>query len=99
MQCGQHPCLARQPPGGLQHVRDPSERAKAVAKVVARAAAAAAAIQRAGLECGTVTGGGAGTYRLEAGSGVFTEVQPGEPAGGSHGGGRGGVGPGAAGRG
>ena len=26
----------------------------------------------------TVTGGGSGTYRLVAGSGVFTELQPGE---------------------
>ncbi|KAI8476537.1 MAG: hypothetical protein J3K34DRAFT_516427 [Monoraphidium minutum] len=63
--------------GGLQHVRDPRERAAAVSRVADRAAAAVAAIQSAGLACGTVTGGGSGTYRLEAGSGVFTEVQPG----------------------
>jgi D-serine deaminase-like pyridoxal phosphate-dependent protein len=30
------------------------------------------------LKCGVVTGGGSGTYRLEAASGIFTEVQPGE---------------------
>ncbi|GBF95163.1 hypothetical protein Rsub_07876 [Raphidocelis subcapitata] len=55
----------------------PTDRAAAVSRVAARAAAAAAAIRAAGLECGTVTGGGTGTYALEAGSGVFTEVQPG----------------------
>ncbi|KAF8062759.1 D-threonine aldolase [Scenedesmus sp. PABB004] len=64
--------------GGIQHVRDPGERAAAVARVAARAAAAVEAIAAGpGLACGTVTGGGTGTYRLEAGSGVFTEVQPG----------------------
>jgi len=63
--------------GGVQHTRDALQRASAVAKVVARAAAAVAAIERAGLKCGVVTGGGSGTYRLEAGSGLFTEVQPG----------------------
>lgn len=48
------------------------------AQVVDRAAAAVDAIQaKAGLNCQVVTGGGSGTYRLEAASGVFTEVQPG----------------------
>jgi D-serine deaminase-like pyridoxal phosphate-dependent protein len=65
--------------GGLQHVRDPQKRAAAVQAVVDRAAAAMEAIKnKAGLKCQVVTGGGSGTYRLEAGSGVFTEVQPGE---------------------
>lgn len=64
--------------GGLQHVRDPSARAFRVDKVVSKAAAAVDAISRlAGLQCQVVTGGGSGTYRLEAASGVFTEVQPG----------------------
>jgi D-serine deaminase-like pyridoxal phosphate-dependent protein len=64
--------------GGLQHVRDPQQRAAAVQAVVDRAAAAVDAISsKAGLKCQVVTGGGSGTYRLEAGSGVFTEVQPG----------------------
>ena len=64
--------------GGLQHVRDPAERAAAVAAVAARAAAAVDAIKGgAGLRCAVVTGGGSGTYRLEAASGVFTEVRGG----------------------
>lgn len=64
--------------GGLQHIRDPADRSAAVSKVVDRAAAAVDAIRDlAGLMCQVVTGGGSGTYQLEAGSGVFTEVQPG----------------------
>uniref|UniRef100_A0A383VFH8 D-serine dehydratase-like domain-containing protein n=1 Tax=Tetradesmus obliquus TaxID=3088 RepID=A0A383VFH8_TETOB len=64
--------------GGLQHVRDPQQRAAAVQRVVAKAAAAVDAInKKAGLKCQLVTGGGSGTYRLEAASGVFNEVQPG----------------------
>lgn len=60
-------------------MRDPSARAFRVDKVVSKAAAAVEAISRlAGLQCQVVTGGGSGTYRLEAASGVFTEVQPGE---------------------
>lgn len=64
--------------GGLQHVRDPAARASRVHKVVDKAAAAVDAISKqAGLQCQVVTGGGSGTYRIEAASGVFTEVQPG----------------------
>lgn len=64
--------------GGLQHVRDPSARASRVHKVIDKAAAAVDAISKqAGLQCQVVTGGGSGTYRVEAASGVFTEVQPG----------------------
>ncbi|KAG2454896.1 hypothetical protein HYH02_000727 [Chlamydomonas schloesseri] len=63
--------------GGLQHVRDPRDRAQRVGQVVARARAAVDALRAAGLPCDTVTGGGTGTYRIEAASGVFTEVQPG----------------------
>jgi D-serine deaminase-like pyridoxal phosphate-dependent protein len=64
--------------GGLQHVRDPGARLSRVSSVVSRAAAAVDAIkQQAGLECQVVTGGGSGTYRVEAASGVYTEVQPG----------------------
>jgi len=48
-------------------------------QVVDIAAAVVAAIEaKAGLQCRWVTGGGSGTYKLEAGSGVFNEVQPGE---------------------
>lgn len=63
--------------GGLQHVRTPAERSAAVAQVVRKAVAAIDIINSAGLSCDVVTGGGSGTYQLEASSGVFTEVQPG----------------------
>ncbi|KXZ48640.1 hypothetical protein GPECTOR_26g543 [Gonium pectorale] len=63
--------------GGLQHVREPAERRRRVGQVVQRAKAAVDALGAAGIPCQTVTGGGSGTYRLEASSGVFTEVQPG----------------------
>ncbi|GIL63591.1 hypothetical protein Vafri_17631 [Volvox africanus] len=63
--------------GGLQHVRDPQDRAYRVGKVVERTQAAVQALVAAGIPCETVTGGGTGTYRLEAASGIFTEVQPG----------------------
>jgi D-serine deaminase-like pyridoxal phosphate-dependent protein len=54
-------------------------RASRVSKVVEKTAAAVQAIkEKAGQDCQVVTGGGSGTYRVEAGSGVFTEVQPGE---------------------
>ena len=36
-----------------------------------------AALKQAGYEVNAVTGGGTGTYELEADSGVYTEVQPG----------------------
>jgi D-serine deaminase-like pyridoxal phosphate-dependent protein len=71
-------CVLQAYHGGLQHVRDPSARASRVHKVVDKAAAAVEAISnKAGLQCQVVTGGGSGTYRIEAASGVFTEVQPG----------------------
>lgn len=60
-------------------MRDPGARLSRVSSVVSRAVAAVDAIrQQAGLECQVVTGGGSGTYRVEAASGVYTEVQPGE---------------------
>ncbi|GFR41887.1 hypothetical protein Agub_g2671, partial [Astrephomene gubernaculifera] len=63
--------------GGLQHVRDPRVRAQRVGQVALRVRAAVAALGAAGLGCERVTGGGSGTYRLDAASGVFSEVQPG----------------------
>lgn len=35
------------------------------------------ALKAHGFTCKVVTGGGSGTYQLEAGSGVFSEIQPG----------------------
>lgn len=63
--------------GGAQHVRGVAARAATVDGVVATARAVRDELLRAGLPCPTVTGGGSGTWWMEAASGVFTEVQPG----------------------
>jgi len=63
--------------GDAQHLRSAAARAAAVAAVVAAAAAARDAIRAAGLPCDVVSGGGSGTFELEAASGIYTEVQPG----------------------
>ncbi len=63
--------------GSAQHMRDPEARAAAVASAVERVAAIKDALEKAGLSCPTVTGGGTGTHALEADSQLYTEVQPG----------------------
>ena len=63
--------------GDAQHMRSAISRADAVAVVAVAAAAARDAIRAAGLPCDVISGGGSGTFELEAASGVFTEVQPG----------------------
>ncbi|WP_046112681.1 DSD1 family PLP-dependent enzyme [Aquincola tertiaricarbonis] len=63
--------------GSAQHLRSPAERQAAIGGAVARAREAAQALAAAGLPCATLTGGGTGTYAIEATSGVYTEVQPG----------------------
>ncbi|XXQ34661.1 D-serine dehydratase-like domain-containing protein [Plasmodiophora brassicae] len=60
-----------------QHIRSYRERGDAVMRVVEIARAVRSAIEAAGIQCQLVTGGGTGTFEFEAGSGVFTEVQPG----------------------
>ena len=61
--------------GGAQHLRTPAERKKAVDGIVDKVNQTRAALQARGLPCPTVTGGGTGTYRLEMGSGIYTEIQ------------------------
>ena len=63
--------------GSAQHVRDPSERKNAFDQAVEKLKAIIALLESNGHKIITVTGGGTGTYELEAGSGVYTEVQPG----------------------
>ena len=63
--------------GAAQHLRSPVERAAAVAMAVERLRGIVDALHAAGVECPTVTGGGTGTYALEAASEIYTEVQPG----------------------
>ncbi|TYZ67722.1 hypothetical protein PybrP1_003471 [[Pythium] brassicae (nom. inval.)] len=63
--------------GSAQHIRSHADKTAVVRTVAAKAARVRDAFRAAGLVCDVVTGGGTGTYALEAASGVFTEVQPG----------------------
>lgn len=58
--------------GWNQHVRDITERTVAVNKVVDLAKVTLNALQSVGIACDYVTGGGTGTFRIEAASGIFT---------------------------
>lgn len=63
--------------GSAQHVRRNEDRAAAVASENAAVRATLAALDRAGLRCQTVTGGGTGTFEHELVGGLFTEIQAG----------------------
>lgn len=63
--------------GGAQHMRTPVEREAAIAKAVAMVNDSIAAMEKSGLKVPIVTGAGTGTFLLEAGSGVYGELQPG----------------------
>lgn len=63
--------------GAAQHLRTPAERAQAIAAAAARVLAARASVAAAGLAVPVVTGAGTGTWPHEAGSGAWTELQPG----------------------
>jgi 3-hydroxy-D-aspartate aldolase len=63
--------------GRAQHVRSFDDRRAAAAAAAATVRATLDLLDGAGLTAATVTGGGTGTYRFDAASGVYTEVQPG----------------------
>ena len=63
--------------GAAQHLRTPEERQAGIAAAVDLARRAVEDLQHAGLACPAVSGAGTGTFMLEAGSGVFTELQVG----------------------
>ncbi|MDX1433213.1 MAG: DSD1 family PLP-dependent enzyme [Gammaproteobacteria bacterium] len=63
--------------GRAQHVRDYAERKAAIDAAAALARDTAALLERNGLACPRVTGGGSGTHAFEAASGVYTELQAG----------------------
>lgn len=63
-----------------QHALDATMRRRLVADAVSSVAVTKSCLAEAKLECSTVTGGGTGSYLLEAASGVFTEIQPGSYA-------------------
>ncbi|MEM1316366.1 MAG: DSD1 family PLP-dependent enzyme [Pseudomonadota bacterium] len=66
--------------GAAQHIEDPADRKAAIDAVVAKVKSATAALDAAGLPAETVTGAGTGSFRYEAASGVYTELQCGSYA-------------------
>ena len=63
--------------GAAQHLRTPAERTAAIGKAVEMVQATVGLLRKAGLDPEIITGAGTGTYLLEAGSGVYNEIQPG----------------------
>jgi 3-hydroxy-D-aspartate aldolase len=66
--------------GSMQHLPTLPERQQAFDKVSAMVGEVLAALESAGLSCETVTGAGTGSFRLEMGSGLYTEIQCGSYA-------------------
>jgi D-serine deaminase-like pyridoxal phosphate-dependent protein len=63
--------------GAAQHLREPRQRAEAIAEAVRLARVTRDAVREAGIACEIVTGAGTGTWRHERDSGVYNELQPG----------------------
>lgn len=63
--------------GGAQHLRSEGEREHAVAGAVRKTVETVEAIRTEGLACEIVGGAGTGTFRHEAASGVYNELQAG----------------------
>ncbi len=63
--------------GSAQHRRTPDERRQLVGAAIEATRRTVEQLRQQGLDCPIVGGGGTGTFALEAGSGVYTEVQAG----------------------
>jgi 3-hydroxy-D-aspartate aldolase len=63
--------------GGAQHLPDHAERERAIAAACDRVRATLDALAEDGLSCEIIGGAGTGTFRLEATSGLYTELQVG----------------------
>ncbi len=63
--------------GRAQHIRDYGERRAAIDAAVEAAGKTVALLGDHGLACRAVTGAGTGTYRFEAASGLYNELQAG----------------------
>lgn len=63
--------------GAAQHIRDYSARLRATERNAALVQESVDLLARNGIRCAVVSGGGTGTYDIEATSGVFNEIQPG----------------------
>ena len=63
--------------GAAQHARTPEQRRQMIDKAVQQVRATLELLHEHGYQCESVTGAGTGTYPLEAGSGIYNEIQPG----------------------
>ena len=63
--------------GRAQHFRTLEERRAAITEAIAMTRQTVELLKRAGLTCDVVGGAGTGTFELEAGSGVYNELQAG----------------------
>ena len=63
--------------GKAQHLRSPAERHQAITDAIAAVVRTQQLIETEGIQVGLVTGAGTGTAILEAGSGVYGELQAG----------------------
>ncbi len=63
--------------GSAQHRRAPEERAAAIAAAAEDCRRTVEQLRQRGLDCPIVGGAGTGTFALEAGSGIYTEIQAG----------------------
>lgn len=63
--------------GLAQHLRSVTERRTAIGQAAVRVSATRDALAREGLAPALITGGGTGTFGLEAASGLWNELQPG----------------------
>jgi D-serine deaminase-like pyridoxal phosphate-dependent protein len=63
--------------GSAQHLRTYEERRDAITRTVDMTRQTVDLLSREGFKCDTVGGAGTGTFELEAGSGVFNELQAG----------------------
>jgi D-serine deaminase-like pyridoxal phosphate-dependent protein len=66
--------------GSAQHIRTPAGRAGAIATAIERTRRSVEQLRQQGLDCAIVGGAGTGTFRHEAASGVYTEIQAGSYA-------------------
>lgn len=63
--------------GVAQHIRDQSSRKAATERNIGLVQESVDLLDRHGIRCEVVSGGGTGTYNLEAASAVYKEIQPG----------------------
>ncbi|MCW8084135.1 DSD1 family PLP-dependent enzyme [Sabulicella glaciei] len=66
--------------GSAQHIRAPERRTETIAQAADAARRTVEQLRQRGLDCPVVGGAGTGTFRHEAASGVYTEIQAGSYA-------------------